>query len=246
MKSRPSLQGLPQSSADRAYHEHNRVIPLADRLGYIARKKMYALFMDLMKPLPDNKVLDIGVTDDLESSSAANMLEQLYPYRHNLTCAGITDGGALESTYPGIRYVRIAPGSPLPFAEREFDIVYSNAVLEHVGSEEAQRQFVNEACRVGKKVFIAVPNRLFPVEVHTGIPLLHWLPKALFRAFLRRVGMSFHAREENLNYVWAHRLRRMYPNARSARTVFSGIGFGPFRSNIVSYSLESRTVASNR
>jgi SAM-dependent methyltransferase len=231
-----SMQVSSQTSTDRAYHEHNRKIPLADRVGYIARRRMHSLFMELMKPDADAKVLDIGVTDDIDSSGA-NMLEQLYPYRHNLTCAGITDGGSVEKAYPGVRYVRITPGLGLPFAEREFDIVYSNAVLEHVGSKEAQTRFVQEACRVGKNVFIAVPNRLFPIEVHTGIPLLHFLPKPVFRMLLRTLGLEFFAREENLNYIWAHELRGMYSESRSAKSIFSGVGIGPFRSNIVSYSI---------
>jgi SAM-dependent methyltransferase len=233
-----SMQVSPQTSTDRAYHEHNRKIPLADRVGYIARRKMFNQFMQVMKPGADSKILDIGVTDDIDSS-AANMLEQLYPYRHNLTCAGITDGKAVETAYPGTRYVRITPGSPLPFSEQQFDIVYSNAVLEHVGSKEAQTRFVNEACRVGKKVFISVPNRLFPIEVHTGVPLLHLLPKPMFRALLRLFGFDFCAREENLNYIWAHELRSMYPRCKAAETVYSGVGIGPFRSNIISYSRKS-------
>lgn len=224
-----------QLSTDRLYHEHNRKVPFADRIGYIARRTMFNRFMSLMQPSADARVLDIGVTDDIDSS-AANMLEQLYPYRRNITCAGITEGATVEATYPGVKHVRIEPGAPLPFKDSEFDIVYSNAVLEHVGSSSRQREFVHEACRVGKNVFIAVPNRLFPVEVHTGLPLIHYLPKSAFRSMIRNTRYHSHSLEEHLNYVSARELRGMFPASKPVRSEFSGVGFGPFRSNILSFS----------
>jgi hypothetical protein len=63
-------------------------------------------------------------------------------------------------------------GQALPFADSAFDILTSNAALERVGSLENQRSFLRELLRVGKKIFVTVPNRLFPVEHHTAIPLL--------------------------------------------------------------------------
>jgi len=225
-----------QVSTDRAYHQHNRKLPLADRIGYVARTRVYHLFWKLMQPEASSTILDIGVTDDIDAS-AANLLEQLYPYKNRLTCAGITEGNQIERTYPGVRYVQITPGMPLPFEDREFDIVYSNAVLEHVGSRDKQREFVREACRVSQKAFIAVPNRLFPVEVHTGIPLLHWLSAPLFRAALRGGRFDFFSHEENLNYISARELRQLYPVERFAKTVCAGVGFGPFQSNLISYYL---------
>ena len=52
-------------------------------------------------------------------------------------------------------------------------------MIEHVGGEEEQRRFVAEALRVGRRAFITTPNRWFPVEVHTRLPLVHWLPDAV-------------------------------------------------------------------
>ena len=58
------------------------------------------------------------------------------------------------------------------------DVVFSNAVIEHVGGREEQRRFVAEALRVGRRAFVTTPNRWFPIEVHTRLPLVHWLPEA--------------------------------------------------------------------
>jgi SAM-dependent methyltransferase len=89
------------------------------------------------------------------------------------------------SSYPGIEYIKIFAGRPLPFRDGEFDVVYSNAVLEHVGGRDERRRFIKEALRIGRAVFITVPNRWFPVEHHTGVPILHF-NKRLFRLALRR------------------------------------------------------------
>jgi hypothetical protein len=49
-------------------------------------------------------------------------------------------------------------------------------VVEHVGGREEQRRFLGELCRVAPRVFVSTPNRWFPVETHTLVPLVHWLP----------------------------------------------------------------------
>jgi SAM-dependent methyltransferase len=86
-------------------------------------------------------------------------------------------------------------GRTLPFANQQFDIVWSNAVLEHVGDRSAQLQFIRELRRVGKHGYLTTPNRYFPIEVHTRMFLLHLLPKSWFDWILRRVGKSWAAGE---------------------------------------------------
>ena len=52
-------------------------------------------------------------------------------------------------------------------------------MIEHVGGREEQRRFVAEALRVARRAFVTTPNRWFPLEVHTRLPLVHWLPERL-------------------------------------------------------------------
>jgi ubiquinone/menaquinone biosynthesis C-methylase UbiE len=66
-----------------------------------------------------------------------------------------------------------ADGINLPFRDGAFDLVFSNAVIEHVGGEAAQRSFVAEHERVGQHWIITTPNRLFPVEAHTHVIFRH-------------------------------------------------------------------------
>jgi hypothetical protein len=53
-----------------------------------------------------------------------------------------------------------------------------------------------------KKIFvIATPNRYHPIEFHTFIPLIHMLPKNIHRLLLKLFGLSYFAKEKNLNLL---------------------------------------------
>jgi SAM-dependent methyltransferase len=104
-----------------------------------------------------------------------------------------------------------SPGQPLPFRDQEFDIVFSNAVVEHAGSRAGQAAFVEELCRVGKRYFITTPNRWFPFETHTGLPLVHWLPPRAFRKLLRATRFEYWSHESHLNLLTASEFGRLFP-----------------------------------
>jgi len=178
------------------------------RLALRIRLKMFTTLMKAVGNDSGAKVLDVGVTNDRREES--NFLEKLYPYRENITAVGMEDASFLEREYPGVRYIR-ADGLHLPFGDGSFDLVTSFAVIEHVGSRDNQRKFVRELCRVGKTCLITTPNRWYPVEVHTMMPLIHWLPPEIFRRLLSRLGREFYAREENLNLLDAKSIREMFP-----------------------------------
>jgi len=87
----------------------------------------------------------------------------------------------MEKEYKGLKFKQ---GNALstPFADNSFELVFSSAVIEHVGSLENQNQFIKELVRISKKyVFITTPNRYYPIEFHTILPIIHWLPKKIHR-----------------------------------------------------------------
>jgi hypothetical protein len=178
-----------------------------------ARRRMFDLFMEAMQPTAETAVLDLGVTPD-ESLSESNFFEKLYPHSNKITAASIEDAGFLEKRYPGLRFVRIQRGE-LPFKDNEFDIVFCSAVVEHVGGREAQRFFVNEAIRVAHRFFFTSPNRWFPIDFHTFLPFLHWLPQPIHQAGLRRLGLDFWAKTENMNLLTPKAFRDLFPPCSS-------------------------------
>jgi hypothetical protein len=227
-----NIQGEPEP-ADQRYFQHTGKLKLARRVSLIARRKVYELFMQTMRPAPSDRILDIGATDDTGLES--NMLEQLYPHRKNVTCISLTDGKAILAAYPGVQHVQIALGQPLPFGQNAFDIVHCNAVLEHVGSRAQQEGFIAEMCRVAPRRFLAVPNRRFPIEHHTGLPLIHYLPPTQFRKLLRGTRYDVWSHEENLNYISASEILGLWPGVKIPSVAYSGVGIGPWKSNLLVY-----------
>jgi hypothetical protein len=161
---------------------------LAARASIWNRRRKLALFMETMRPGPETRVVDVGVGDTgfgTEPGVAAshNFFEALYPWPERITAVSDVPLPNFAREFPTVRTVT-ASGTELPFEDDAFDVAFSNAVVEHVGSEEGQRQFVAELCRVAPRVFLSTPNRWFPVETHTLVPFVHWLPRpAADRAF---------------------------------------------------------------
>jgi hypothetical protein len=173
---------------------------LPQRLTLAMRRRMYARFVSSVRPQADESVLDVGVTSD-RTYEFSNYFVAWYPHKSRITAAGIDDATFLEEQFPGVRFVH-ADGRALPFEDRSFDLVHSSAVIEHVGDRAAQRRFVHELFRVARRaVCLTTPNRWFPVEVHTSVPLLHWLPAPMYRRLLRLIGLHFFADEDNLNLL---------------------------------------------
>jgi hypothetical protein len=149
----------------------------ASRLSLRSRERKLRLFLDLYRPGPETTVLDVGVTDaPFGDGSTDNFFEALYPWPEQITAVGHTELDRFATAFPRVRAVR-ADGRELPFADGEFDLGFSNAVVEHVaGGRTGQRQFVGELCRVARRVFVTTPNRWFPLDPHTLLPFVHWLP----------------------------------------------------------------------
>lgn len=208
---------------------------LVSKVSLYARKQMLRSLLTLAQPTETTTVLDVGVTCDQREDS--NFFEKLYPYIHNVTAVGLEDAAFLEQDFPGLTYVK-ADGLSLPFPDKSFDLVVSFAVIEHVGDRQQQRAFVQELCRVGRSVYLTTPNRWYPVEFHSILPLVHWLPPVWFRRVLRWLGQDFWAKEENLNLLTRSELRAMFPAA--ATVYYRPVWLLGLVSNLAFFGVQSR------
>jgi SAM-dependent methyltransferase len=178
---------------------------LADRVSLRSRRRKFELFVATFRPGPETSVLDVGVTDAPFGERPDNFLEAWYPWPERITAVGVTSLERFGEAFPAVTRVQ-ADGRALPFADGSFDLGFSNAVVEHVGDREAQAAFVHELCRVARRVFLTTPNRRFPLEVHTLVPFVHWLPRRLRERALRARGWT-----ETLELLAPGDVRALFP-----------------------------------
>lgn len=181
-----------------------------------SRQRRLAMFMALLAPGPADRLLDVGVTDT--DWRASNFLEGAYPWPHRITAVTLMPAPTFERLFPLVTVV-VADGRRLPFEDQTFEVGFSNAVLEHVGSRSEQRQFIAELIRTCRQVFIATPNAAFPVDPHTLLPLVHWLPRRLRDKVLTMLGQVRWAGESNLNPLRASDLLGLFPEGVDVRLV---------------------------
>jgi hypothetical protein len=198
---------------------------VASRVSLRSRERKLRLFHELLRPTADTTVVDVGVTDaPFGGGSTDNFFEALYPWPDRITAVGATELDRFAAAFPHVRAVR-ADGRELPFGDGAFDLGFSNAVVEHVaGGREGQRRFVAELCRVARRVFVTTPNRWFPLDPHTLLPFVHWLPRGGLRdRVLRARGF-----DDVLDPLGPKELAALFPYpVRVINTGMSLIAVGP-------------------
>ncbi len=205
---------------------------IRDRLVLKARGEMYEV-MKSMVPIDDMEtILDVGVTSD-RSCEFSNFFERLTANPERITAFSDQDASWVCEEWQGMKFVR-GDARQMPFEDNAFDFVFSSAVIEHVGSRECQLAFLKECVRVARKhIFITTPNRWYPVEMHSGLPFLHWLPMPAFRWILRMLGLCELAKESNLNLLSYSDLNKMSNVLDVKDRELRFIRFFGFRSNIL-------------
>lgn len=181
-----------------------------------SRRARFDLFMDVMKPRPTETVLDVGVTDT--DWRDGNFFESRYQWPGQITAVAPRPMPAFSRGHSDVTFV-IGDGRQLPFPDSSFDIGFSNAVIEHVGSREDQRRFIAEMTRVCRRVFVCTPNAAFPVDPHTLLPFVHWLPRKPRDRALRLLGNGHWAGQDTLNPLTARQLLELFPARAGARLI---------------------------
>lgn len=127
----------------------------------------------------DSTIIDVGVSNN-EHNDQINLFLNNFRFSSNqYTGLGIVNLDDIASKHPDKKFVSYK-GGVFPFKDNEFDWVFSNAVVEHVGNKSDQLLFINEMLRVGKNVFFTTPNKYFPVESHTNVFFRHWFDDGFY------------------------------------------------------------------
>jgi 2-polyprenyl-3-methyl-5-hydroxy-6-metoxy-1,4-benzoquinol methylase len=173
-----------------------------------ARNEFFNLFIVNNNYSKYKSIIDIGSTPSIDKEQ--NIFLEKTNDNQNVTCLSNQDCRILQKKYKNIKNVIISDAKNTMLENDSFQIVHSNATIEHVGSFENQITFVKEMLRISKEsVFIQTPNRLYPIDFHTILPFIHWLPKKTHRKILKFLNMDFYSKEENLNLLTAKELKKI-------------------------------------
>jgi ubiquinone/menaquinone biosynthesis C-methylase UbiE len=191
------------------------------------RKKRMKKFYKALNITAETKILDVGGLPFIWEIGEAIGL----PRVESITCLNIYEVDRTELP-SNVRWL-IGDGCDLPFADSEFDVVFSNSVIEHLGTVEAQRAFAKEIARVGKSYWVQTPDPKFFMETHYLSPFVHWLPKSLFRRIaryattwgllMRPTQQQIDERLAEIRLIKAKEFRSMFPKAEIIRERWIGM-----------------------
>ncbi len=134
------------------------------------RRKRFDLFLQLVEDLPRPvRILDVG-----GRLNYWQIMGYTSPDDIHVTLVNLEDI-AVEG-YDNFEY-RKGDARHMPeFADNEFEVVFSNSVIEHVGGLEDQRAMAQEIRRIGKRYYVQTPNYYFPMEPHFLVPFFQMMP----------------------------------------------------------------------
>ena len=164
---------------------HDLRDPESDRsLSKMMREKRFSFFRSLVDPLPKPiRILDVGGTQDFWEA-----MDFVSPDIANITVVNLK---APESRHENITTMDANACDMPMFADGEFDVVFSNSVIEHVGEFENQEAMAHEVQRVGTRYFVQTPNRHFPIEPHYMFPFFQFMPVGVKTWLLMNFGIAW-------------------------------------------------------
>jgi len=191
------------------------------KLSKLSRTRKLELFNKLMNPTKETKILDVGAEVNPNNENVIQFIDG-YPWKNNVSAINLSSEhiAAIKQHYPEVD-AHVGDACALPWEDKCFDIIYSNAVIEHLGDFEKQVKMANEIMRVGKSWFVTTPNRWYPYEFHMRLPFVTWLPRGGYI----RVGqvISYNhvkrkyetgIRRDDLRLMTAKDLKHCFPSSR--------------------------------
>lgn len=155
------------------------------------RRRRFQILLDMVKDSADViRILDVGgrpqywelMLDDGSLSQRFDITVLNYAPSH------------LSTAHKNFTMV-VGDGRKMPqFADQQFDIVFSNSTIEHVGDFDDQAQMANEVRRIGRQYYVQTPNRYFPIEPHFVVPFFQFMPITVRAAIVQRFDLNGYAR----------------------------------------------------
>lgn len=206
----------------------SKIVDNSDQTSYAAklRRKRFRLFLELLVDIPKPvKVLDIGGTQRFWEVMGFINQPDVHITLLNLD--------RQEVNYDNFSSVIGDATNLTGIKDQEFNAVFSNSVIEHVGDYQQQKRMAQEVQRVGQRYFVQTPNYYFPIEPHFLFLGFQWLPLSTRTWLLQHFNLGWIPRipevEEAKKVVESTRLLRkkefvaLFPGATIYEEKFFGL-----------------------
>lgn len=170
------------------------------------------LILNLPKPI---KILDVGGTEVFWEIMGFTENED-----YEITILNLSK---VNTKYFNIVSISGDGRNMSQFKDDEFDIVFSNSVIEHVGKFKDQMKMANEMQRLGKNYFLQTPSFYSPIEPHFFVPFFQILPVKLRTLLLQNFNLGYLKKTpekekakkiiESINLPKKEELEKMFPES---------------------------------
>jgi SAM-dependent methyltransferase len=209
----------------------NPVNKIVKNFSAKAREKRAKVFLENFALNDSTKILDLGSESGV---NIHNILKSTNVKAENVFIADI-DEGLIKSGAErfGFNAVLIEEKARIDFDDKFFDIVYCSSVIEHTTVDKAevweyktgaafkdaawqrQKLFAAEIIRLGKQYFVQTPCKSFPVESHTWLPLVGYLPREVLLPVLKVSNRYWvKAAAPDFNLLGEGEMKNLFPNAK--------------------------------
>lgn len=189
------------------------------------RRRRFAVFYEMINGLPKPvKILDSGGTENfwLQMGIDTNDLD-----------ITLLNTEPISTSLKNIHFIKGDARDLSRFRDKEFDVVFSNSVIEHVGRFNEQKKMADEILRTGKQYYVQTPNYYFPVEPHFLFPLFQFLPRGIQRflvlnfrlGWFEKCKTKMEADEiiESIHLLKENELRKLFPEGKIIKEKLFGL-----------------------
>ncbi len=197
----------------RKYADSSKKGSLANKF----RKKRFEIFRKMLSEESNRviTILDVGGTIDY--------WRQMNPPEFNrldITILNIHNEEKSDSSY---KYIKGSASELNMFKENQFDIVFSNSVIEHLSPEE-QAQMAKGMLRIGKRIYLQTPSFYFPIEPHFLFPFFQFLPRFIKILLIKNINLGWLKKQKNkadavkliksINLLKFRNLEKLFPQTK--------------------------------
>ncbi len=180
------------------------------------RNERMNLFIELLinsKFEREIKILDIGGTNYFW-----DLWLKKIPIPIDLTILNIS-----QEVTKGYKSIILDANELYKLENLDYDVVFSNSLIEHLTTYENQIKFAETVQRISKKHFIQTPAFIFPLEPHFLFPFFHLFSRNIRVFLVQHLNLGWYKKQKNkreaeklvdeIRILKKNELKDMFPNS---------------------------------